>query len=226
MKLKLFIILTLILTVFSCSEDSDPDPGGLEGTSFDGLYVGTASSSNVQIATWVASVYNNQLIGVSTDEDGEVIFEGTVSDAGMVSGSFDLEVEGTVFTINISGNVADGTMSGTWEDALESGTWSGSLENSGFNGLYEGTASDDTGQVATWVAAVYDSQLLGVSTNESGEVIFEGTVTNAGAVTGSFDQLFDGITFTVNIMGNISGETMSGTWADSEDSGTWTGTRL
>ncbi|MBV6644481.1 MAG: hypothetical protein KI790_03475 [Cyclobacteriaceae bacterium] len=125
-SLKIYHLLVALLvgTFISCAEeDGEGDP---QETGLSGLYVGTAFQGSTQVGTWVATVYENRLIGVSTGEAGEVIFEGTVTNSGAVSGSFDLaDIDGIVYTTNISGQIENGTMSGVWSDDEDSGTWTG-----------------------------------------------------------------------------------------------------
>lgn len=224
------LFFSLLGMLMSCTEDDEGDDNNEDGPDavINGLYTGTASMGSAQVGTWIATVYDDLLIGVSTGVDGEVIFEGQVSSSGAVTGTFDItDSDGFTYTTVIAGQIEDGEISGTWSDDEDAGTWKGSKNTEGNNGLYAGTGSAGSTQVATWVATVYDNLLIGVSTGEDGEVIFEGAVTNAGAVSGTFDLTdTDGFVYTTTIEGQIDGDEISGTWSDDEDAGTWEGERV
>lgn len=227
-----------------CIEDCNGDFGGtafldncdecVEGNTgkekcaqtINGAYAGIAHQGSTRVASWVAIIYKNKLIGISTNATDEVLFEGTVTDSGTVSGSFPFEdANGDTFITNISGTVENGQMSGTWADDEDSGTWSGNIVNSDHNGLYSGNIS---GSNLTWLAAVYNNLLIGIPIeNTTDKVILQGSVTNSGIVSGSFPlKDNNGDTFTTNISGNIEANKMSGIWEDDEDSGTWSGNKL
>jgi hypothetical protein len=94
-----------------------------------GGYTGVAYEGNELVARWVLVLHENKLIGVTTNQDDEIILEGTLS-GNSISGTGTGMEDGTSYTISFSGTLeenSDGAfiMSGNWNDDESSGQFKG-----------------------------------------------------------------------------------------------------
>ncbi len=90
----------------------------------DGGYIGVAYEGEELVARWVLVLYDNDIIGITTGQEDEIILEGGLSGTN-ISGTGTGSNNGETYTITWIGTLQDGEMTGTWSDDESSGEFEG-----------------------------------------------------------------------------------------------------
>lgn len=218
------------------SDSVENDNGTLSGnkvilanvSQYNGTYSGFAYDGTQRVGSWKISVNNGFITAVNTLEPDDGSVNGIVDAQGQIIA---VTFGGDEETIQISASISGNTISGTWTNDFsgDSGTMSGTKETgtdvSVFNGTYLGFGYSGSIMVVCWKMEITNGVIsgIGVSGGDSGSI--SGTVDADGQVV--YIATMSGVgAVQINGTGTISGNVLTGTWADSEDNGNMSGNKV